>query len=36
MMAQGMCRGAAMLKSFVTVRVREEGIKGFVYATKSK
>ena len=36
MMAQGMCRGAAMLKSFVTVRVREEGLKGFVYVTKSK
>lgn len=36
MMAQGMCRSAAMLKSFVTVRVKEEGVKGYVYATKSK
>lgn len=36
MMAQGMCRGAAMLKSFVTIRVRQEGKKGFVYTTRSK
>ena len=35
-MAQGMCRGAAMLKSFVTIRVRQEGKKGFVYTTRSK
>lgn len=36
MMARGMCRGVAMLKTFVTVRVKEEGVKGYVYATKSK